>query len=247
MSTTAAARLHAPVEHPLVYADILSQAVTGELIGMQNYASLVELCVDVEEQMEAVEHAANEMGHALAFRGAAEHLGVRLVVNTSAPYWGRIRSAFLEHVRRRDYSACLIIQEVMLEAFAVSMYHAVADVTDGNIGETFRAIGAEEESHLEHAIDELRSELERDRDAFEDKMQQLHDQVMTVLAEMVGAKDSAGHCELCAGECVKSSLHHIGLSTSALRGRALSFYLDTLDRIGVRGEKSLGWVANLPV
>ena len=246
MSTETDTRLHAPEQHPLVYADILSQAVTGEIIGMQNYASLVELCEDVEEQVEAVEHSASEMGHADAFRKAAERLGVEVIVNTSAPYWARIREAYLEHVRAGDYSACLIIQEVMLEAFAVSMYHAVADVTDGHIGEIFRAIGAEEESHLEHAIEELRAELERDQDAFEDKVHGLHEQVMTVLAEMVAAEDSVGHCELCAGECVKSSLHHIGLSSAGLRGRALNFYLATLDRIGVRGEKSLEWVANLP-
>ena len=246
MSVTADKPLHSPEEYPRVYADILSQAVTGELIGMQNYASLVELCDDVEEQMEAVEHSANELGHAMAFRSTAERLGVDIIVNTGAPYWGRIRDAYLEHARTGDHSACLIIQEVMLEAFAVSMYHAVADVTDGEVGRIFRAIGVEEESHLEHAIDELRAELEKDRDAFEEKMHRLHEQVMTVLAEMVAAEDSVGHCELCAGECVKSSLHHIGLSSSGLRGKALSFYLTTLDRIGVRGEKSLKWVANLP-
>lgn len=246
MTPTIASELHAPEQHPLVYADILSQAVTGELIGMQNYASLVELCEDVDEQMEAVEHSASEMGHAVAFRKAADRLGVDLIVDTSAPYWARIRQAYLENARAGDYSACLIIQEVMLEAFAVSMYHAVADVTDGQVGEIFRAIGAEEESHLEHAIDELRAELEQDRDAFEDKVHRLHEQVMTVLAEMVAAEDSVGHCELCAGECVKSSLHHIGLSSADLRGKALNFYLATLDRIGVRGEKSLEWVANLP-
>lgn len=246
MKATTETALHAPEKHPLVYADILSQAVTGELIGMQNYASLVELCDEVEEQMEAVEHSANELGHAVSFRRAAERLGVDVIVSTSAPYWARIREAYLEHVRAGDYSACLIIQEVMLEAFAVSMYHAVADVTDGQIGDVFRAIGSEEESHLEHAIDELRAELEKDRDAFEAKVHRLHEQVMTVLAEMVAAEDSVGHCELCAGECVKSSLHHIGLSSSGLRGRALNYYLETLDRIGVRGEKSLEWVANLP-
>jgi len=246
MSTAADVQLHSPEQHSLVYADILSQAVTGELIGMQNYASLVELCQNTEEMMEAVEHSVSEMGHAVSFRKAAERLGVEVIVNTAAPYWARIRQAFLKHVRAGDYSACLIIQEVMLESFAVSMYHAVADVTDGQIGKIFRAIGSEEESHLEHAIDELRAELQQDQDAFEDKVHELHEQVMTVLAEMVAAEDSVGHCELCAGECVKGSLHHIGLSSGGLRGRALNFYLETLDRIGVRGEKSLKWVADLP-
>jgi hypothetical protein len=87
----------------------------------------------------------------------------------------------------------------------------------------------------------------RDRDAFEAKVERLHFQVMTVLAEMVGRGDASGHCGLCHGSCLKDSLHCIGLSTPVLRGKALEFYLQTLDRIGVTGEKSLRWVANLPV
>ncbi|MEJ2541563.1 MAG: long-chain fatty aldehyde decarbonylase [Gemmatimonadota bacterium] len=246
MSTATQSQRHVPEHFPLVYADILSQAVTGELIGMQNYASLVEICESVEDMKDAVEHSASEMGHAVAFQSAAQDIGVPVIVNPSANYWGRIRAAFLEHVRAGDYSACLIIQEVMLESFAVSMYKAIAEVTEGEVGRIFGEIGTEEESHLEHAIEELQEELEVDRDAFEDKVHALHRQVMTILAEMVSAKDPAGHCELCAGDCVKDSLDQIGLSSAILRGKALNFYLSTLDRIGVRGEKSLEWVANLP-
>jgi len=246
METLAEAVKHAPEEHPAVYADILSQAVTGELIGMQNYAAMVELCASVEDGVDAVEHSYNELGHSTAFRRAAERLGVDTVIDPRAPYWGRIREAFLGQVQARDYAGCLIIQEVMLESFAVSMYHAVADVTGGSLGDVFRAIGTEEESHLEHAIEELRDELTRDRDAFEDKVHQLHQEVMTVLAEMVSRRDPSGHCGLCHGDCVKHSLSQVGLSTPELRGKALAFYLEALDRIGVRGERSLQWVADLP-
>jgi fatty aldehyde decarbonylase len=226
-------------EYRTVFADILSQAVTGELIGMSNYAAMAQLYADANGQIDAVEHAFNERGHAKAFERAARDLDVAVIVNVEAPYWRRIRESFLRYVRDNDLEACLIIQEVMLEAFAVSMYHAV--------GDTFHAIGSEEEGHLEHSISELRDSLLADRDAFENKVERLHNEVMTVLAEMVGREDGAGHCGLCAGSCVKPSLHCVGLSTAELRGKALEFYLRTLDRIGVRGEKSLRWVANLPV
>jgi len=238
--------LHAPEDHLPVYADILSQAITGELVGMMNYASMVELCASVDDAVDAVEHAHNELGHSTAFRRAAERLGVDCIADPNAPYWRRVREAFLRQVRDGDYTGCLIIQEVMLEAFAVSMYHAVADVTSGKLGEIFRAIGTEEESHLEHAIGELTEEHFEDPDAFEGKVHRLHLEVMTVLAEMVSRIDPSGHCGLCHGDCVKRSLTQVGLSASDLRGKALSFYLQTLDRIGVRGEKSLEWVANLP-
>jgi hypothetical protein len=78
-------------------------------------------------------------------------------------------------------------------------------------------------------------------------LEQLHDEVMTTLAEMLATKDSVEHCGLCHGECVKGALQLVGLDRATLRGLALNRYLRTLDRIGVRGELSLSWVARLPV
>jgi len=209
-----------------VFADILSQAVTGELVGMQNFASLVALCDDVDEKIEAVEHANNELSHALAFRGAA---------------------ADLKWAERRDLVACTLIQEVMLESFAVSMYQSVSEVAQGSLAQTFRSIAAEEESHLEHALQMLRDEHQRDPEAFLAKVHAIHEDVMTVLAEMVAKKDTVEHCGLCSGTCVKDSLHHVKLDVATLRGRALNFYLKALDRIGLPGERTFQWVANLPL
>jgi fatty aldehyde decarbonylase len=229
-----------------VYADILSQAITGELIGMANYAAMTELCPDAESQVDSVEHAYNERGHAAAFEQVARELDVPVIIDPSAPYWRRIREAFLRQVRARDLSACLIVQELMLESFAVSMYEAVADAVEGRMSEVFRAIAGEEEGHLQHALDELAPEFTADPDAFERKVGRLHDEVMVILAEMVAARDPAGACGLCRGECVKGSLHHVGLTAAELRGRALNYYLRVLDRLGIRGDVSLAWVANLP-
>ena len=111
---------------------------------------------------------------------------------------------------------------------------------------TFAAIGEEEECHLSRAVEKLQAELQGDRAAFEAKVGILHSEVMTVLAEMVASKDAGGHCGLCHGDCVKNSLHQVGLSTRELRGQALACYLEALDRIGIRGELSLRWIANLP-
>ena len=47
-----------------VISDVFSQAITGELIGMSNFASLADTIDDPHEKMEAVEHANSERGHA---------------------------------------------------------------------------------------------------------------------------------------------------------------------------------------
>jgi fatty aldehyde decarbonylase len=230
-----------------VYADILSQAISGELVGMQNYSSMVALYPGVEEQLQAVEHADHERRHAVAFRAAARDLGVGVIGDPSARYWARVREEFLRQARAGDLLACLIAQETMLESFAVATYRSVADVAPGKLGAVFRAVASDEEEHLEHAIATLRGVFLAAPEEFESTAERVHCDVMTVLAEMIATRDSAGPCGLCpGGTCVKERLPTIGLSAPALRGAALQLYLRTLDQIGVRGDKSLRWVANLP-
>lgn len=230
-----------------VYADIFSQAVTGELVGMLNFTALVDLYDGVEEKIEAVEHAFSERGHALAFSNCAKDMGLTVKVDLDAPYWARIREAFMVWAKRKDLVACILAQELMLESFAISLYQAVGEKTPGAMGEIFTAIGKEEEEHLEHAMALMKVEYWKDRKGFEEKAAQVHAGVMTALAEMVTKKDGRGHCGLCQGTCVKESLPSIGLNIADLRGRALRHYLSTLDRLGLPGELTLQWVAQLPL
>jgi hypothetical protein len=45
---------------------------------------------------------------------------------------------------------------------------------------------------------------------------------------------------------MKNSLHHIGLDIVNLRGNAMALYAGALDNIGIPGEKSIVWLAQLP-
>ena len=235
------------VEACSVYGDILSQAVTGELVGMQNFAVLVGLYEDIDEKIEALEHAEIEKRHAMTFRSLAGDLGVTAIADLDAPYWKKISEAFLRSAAARDLTACMLIQEVMLESFAVSMYGSIGATAPGRLGRTFTAIADEETEHLEHALKLFEGEFVRDPPWFEAKVSAVHDEVMTVLAEMVAREDPAGHCGLCHEACVKASLGLVGLDIVRLRGEALNLYLRSLDRIGLPGEKTLQWVTRLPV
>jgi fatty aldehyde decarbonylase len=235
------------ISRALVFTDVLSYAITGELIGMANYADMVQLLDDPSEQIDAVQHAATEMRHAEAFRKVAHKNGHFPLVNLQAQGWREVRAAFRAYVDAGDLTACLVIQEVMLESFAVSLYHAVAEVADPDLAAVFKAIGDEEEGHVDHAVRELRAVLLQDRDAFENKVEQLNDEVMRYLAHMLAARDDTGPCGLCQGHCLKEAVATVGMDRRELRGRALNQYLRTLDDIGVRGERSLAWAARLPM
>jgi fatty aldehyde decarbonylase len=230
-----------------IWQDILAQAVTGELLAAMNYTSLSEICDDSAEIADALEHAQSERGHAAAFAVEGRKIGVDVANNVDAKYWKLLREAFLRCVAARDLTGCLIVQEIMLESFAVASYARVGKVAPGSLGETFARIAAEEEDHVDHAMAILRAERALDPQRFDDKVHRLHLDVMTTLAKMLAKECKDGHCEVCHASCVKPSLFDVSLSAAELRGASLQRYLKTLDMLGIPGEVTLAWVSQLPV
>jgi fatty aldehyde decarbonylase len=230
-----------------IWQDVLAQAVTGELLAAMNYLSLAEICSDPEEVADALEHAQGERGHAAAFAAEGRRLGIEVASNVDGKHWKRLREAFLRCIAERDFIGCLIVQEIMLESFAVASYARVGKVGPGSLGRVFAAIAQEEEEHIEHAMAILRAERDRDAHGFDEKVRRLHFEVMTTLAEMLARDCRTGHCEVCHGSCVKPLLPDVSLSAAELRGASLQHYLKTLDMLGLPGEETLAWVAQLPV
>jgi rubrerythrin len=231
----------------LIWQDILAQAMTGELVASLNYTALSEMCDDPEEVAEALEHAAGERGHAAAFAAEGRKIGVEVPNNVDAKHWKRLREAFMRCIAERDFIGCLIVQEIMLESFAVASYARVGKVAPGSLGQTFAAIAAQEEEHVDHALEILRAERALDTQRFDDKVYCLHLEVMTTLAKMLAKDCRDGHCEVCQGSCVKPALFDVSLSAAELRGASLQQYLKTLDMLGLPGEVTLTWVTQLPV
>src|SRR6202035_534040 len=111
-----------------IWQDVLAQAMTGELLAAMNYTSLSEKCDDPEEVADALEHAEGERGHAAAFAAQGRKIGVDVPNNVDAKYWKRLRDAFMRCITQRDFIGCLIVQEIMLESFAVASYSRVGRV-----------------------------------------------------------------------------------------------------------------------
>jgi fatty aldehyde decarbonylase len=153
-----------------IWQDVLAQAVTGELIAAMNYTSLSKICDDPEEAAEALEHAESEQGHAAAFAAEGPRIGVDVPNNVEGKHWKRLREAFLRCITERDFIGCLIVQEIMLESFAVASYARVGKVAPGSLGKTFARIAAEEEEHVDHALAILRAERALDAQHFDDKV-----------------------------------------------------------------------------
>lgn len=228
--------------------DVLSQAINGEIVGMSNFAKLTGTVDDVHERMECIEHANCERNHAEGFIAVAQKYKMPVLITLGGTYWTRVRETFARWADKKDFIACLIMQEVILECFAVSMYNDVGiALKSTDIGQLFTEISKEEEEHIEHSIDILRAELERDHEGFIAKVEAVHYDCMSIMAEWSILRTCDDHCAVCRGECMKDNLHSIGLNMKSLRGNAMNLYMKTLDRIGIPGIKSLEWVTNLPI
>ena len=247
LTCAAPAECTSPSSTASIWQDVLAQALTGELMAAMNYTALSTICDDPEEVADALEHAEGERGHAAAFAGEGRKIGVPVPSNVEAKHWKRLREAFMRCIAESDFIGCLIVQEIMLESFAVASYARVGRVAPGSLGKTFAAIAAEEEEHIDHAMSILRAERALDSQRFDDKVHRLHLDVMTTLAEMLARDCRTGHCEVCHGSCVKPSLFDVSLSAAELRGASLQQYLKTLDSLGLPGEVTLAWVTQLPV
>jgi len=126
------------------------------------------------------------------------------------------------------------------------MYVDVGNALGGEAGRLFLNIAEEEKEHLAHSSDLLRAALTEDPDGFIRKFEEIHFNCMTILAEFTATIDLRGHCGVCNGSCMKGSLHHIGLDIISMRGHAMALYADSLENIGIPGEKSIVWIARLP-
>src|SRR5260370_2002677 len=230
-----------------MWEDVVAKGMNGELLAGMTYASLSEICDDRAEVADALEHAQGERGHAAAFAAEGRKIGVDVSNNVEAKHWKRLRDAFLRCITERDFIGCLIVQEIMLESFAVASYARVGKVAPGSLGKTFARIAAEEEDHVEHAMSILRAERALDPQRFDDKVYRLHLDVMTTLAQMLARECKDGHCEVCHASCAKPVRFDVSLSAAELRGASLQQYLKTLDMLGIPGEVTLSWVTQLPV
>ena len=106
---------------------------------------MATICDDPAEAADALEHAQGEQGHAAAFAAQGRKLGVAVPNNVDAKHWKRLRDAFMRRIEESDFIGCLIVQEIMLESFAVASYSRVGKVAPGSLGRTFASIAAEEE------------------------------------------------------------------------------------------------------
>ena len=232
-----------------VHQVILSQAVAGESIAIRHMARMICLSEDLDERLELVEDAARERVHLLSLRSAAADLGVPLVAAPD-PYWGEVGRAFDAFADAGDLDGCFIVQDVVLECYAITLYRALETCTEPFLAELVRRIADEEEQHLAHGIERVRRGLEGDPSIVRARIEAANESVARVLANWVRVEDCEPICGVCGqvgGICAKEDLRLLGMDLSGLQPAFAQLYGDSLRAAGLGAAEVARWLARLIV
>lgn len=170
-----------------VLSFVIANAWQGEVYAVENYSMMAPMFDDVEAKIEAVHQAKDEAKHILVLEKLARRLGFEVDRSMVADGWPQIRRHFNEAVQRKDLAACLIIQDLMVEAMAVGLYGTFAgpENKDETTVGVARNLLADEVHHLDIGINRIKALMAKDRDAVHDSLLWAHNRVMPHLFSMV--------------------------------------------------------------
>src|SRR5262245_45336814 len=180
-----------------VYRTLLSHIVTGESVGIEHYARMVPLARTIQERVDLVDAAHDERCHLVSILDVAGTLGLSTECATDDAYWGPIRRTFRQAADRGDLLACYVIQDVVLESFAVTLYEAIQGGLVAVVAFRVAALAADERAHLGHGLQGLRSAFDGAPEELHARVDAANEGVARVLAGWLGAGACATACGVC--------------------------------------------------
>jgi fatty aldehyde decarbonylase len=239
-------------EHPdfkAVYGGIVSHIVTGESVGMEHYARLVSATRDLGERLEFLEEAWTEGRHLSSMLGLAERLSLAITWSGDDHYWGRVREFFGERLAASDLASCRLVQDVILESFAVALYDSILPRLEPTVAEAVRVMLADEREHLEHGVAAMRERVLEDPEGTASRVERANDAVARLLAGWIVEDDCAPECGVCRAlvrRCLKRDLQGMGVELARARAQFLSLYGGALREAGFAPAPVTRWLARLP-
>ena len=222
---------------------VVSGAIAGELVAIDNYCEMVPLIGDVDLKLRTLEQARTEAMHVTLLTDLYRSLGAAGAASAPDPRWKRLRRDFSAAVERADLAACSIVQDLMLATMGVVLFRALArNAEAAPVAERILHDGL---AHLDEGIARIRALLRRDPKRVHSSLVWANRRVMPGLVGMVSAgsqalcADPASHDDEAAGSARAAA------ELEGLRADALDAYRDTLDRAGFDDPSTLPLIASI--
>ena len=212
---------------------IVSNAIAGEVMAIENYSEMVHLMPSVEQKIEAVHQATEECKHILLLSKLGVNLDFGVQRRIVEPQWNNIRKHFSAAVAKKNLAACLIIQDLMTETMAIMLYTTLAREgdTDPQTATVAANILQDELDHLEIGTKRIQALMAEDPDGVHDALVWAHHRVMPELFGMISTS-CYFLCDELAIDCASLRLADIKTDIESLRVEALERYVKTLENVG---------------
>jgi Long-chain fatty aldehyde decarbonylase len=228
---------------------VVSQAITGELIAIENYARMIPFAKTADEKLALLEEAMHERSHIKSLRNVAKMLGLRDMDGTADdPYWSKVRIQMVAALESGRLAHARFIQDFILEAYAITLYAAVVSRLSPVFAPKVRVILEDERTHLASAVEWMRELYATDPKQAHALVDATNRSVAAVLATWVAPEDCKPICGVCNkinGTCGKPELARGGVSTDALAGAFLDTYGSALRDVGFSALAVAQWLSEL--
>ena len=174
------------------YSRINAIVIEGEQEAHDNYLSLGTLIPDQAEELAKL--AKMEMKHMKGFTACAKNLGVVADMQFANEFFAPLHGNFQSALKEGKVVTCLLIQALLIEAFAISAYHIYIPVADPFARKITEGVVKDEYTHLNYGQEWLKANFEASRDELMDA-NKVNLPLIRSMLEQVAADASVLHME----------------------------------------------------
>ena len=144
------------------YSRINAIVIEGEQEAHDNYISLGSLIPDQKDELAKL--ARMEMKHMKGFTSCGRNLGVKADMVFAKKFFEPLHGNFQVALKEGKVVTCLLIQALLIEAFAISAYHIYIPVADPFARKITEGVVKDEYTHLNYGQEWLKANFESSRD-----------------------------------------------------------------------------------
>jgi fatty aldehyde decarbonylase len=144
------------------YSRINAIVIEGEQEAHDNYIAIGSLLPDQAEDLSRL--ARMELKHMKGFTACAKNLEVTADMPFAKEFFSPLHNNFQAALAEGKVTTCLLIQAILIEAFAISAYHIYIPVADPFARKITEGVVKDEYTHLNYGQEWLKANLEAVRE-----------------------------------------------------------------------------------
>lgn len=147
------------------YSRINAIVIEGEQEAHDNYIAIGTLIPEQAEELTRL--ARMELKHMKGFTACGNNLGVQADMAFAKEFFTPLHDNFQKALAEGKVTTCLLIQAILIEAFAISAYHIYIPVSDPFARRITEGVVKDEYTHLNYGQEWLKANLDTVREELE--------------------------------------------------------------------------------